>query len=129
MSNNSSQSQAKRVMQRVESVRRISLLIDPKTAQKSLTMESVVAEVVAKQRREELKTNRIKELQLTNQFRYFKSEFLEAATNAGVTVPLDLVEDNSNKVYNFITTHSGQNGPKYIYSVMQTKPDSTHLMR
>lgn len=130
MSNSSSQSQAKRVIQRVESVRRISLLIEPNGgASKSLNFESVVEEVMTRRKREELKANRIKEMQLSNQFRYFKSEFLEAAASAGVTVPLDLVEDNSNKVYNFITTPSGQNGPKYIYSVMQSRPDATHLMR
>ena len=50
-------------------------------------------------------------------------------TYLGVTVPLDLLEDNSGRLFTFMNTQTGQCGPKYVFSVMESNVESTHLMR
>ena len=54
---------------------------------------------------------------------------MEAASSCGVTVPLDLLEDNSGRLFSFMQTQTGQCGPKYVLSVMENNPESIHLMR
>lgn len=62
---------------------------------------------------------------LADQFRYFRQEFLEAASSLGVPVPLDMVEDKSGKLFTFIE----QRGFHYIFQIMHSHPESPHLLR
>lgn len=62
---------------------------------------------------------------LNQQFRYFRSEFMNAASSSGVTVPLDIVEDNSGRVFSFVK----QSGPEYILQMLLTETESIHLLR
>ena len=72
---------------------------------------------------------KLRDAQLNEQFKYFRIEFMEAASASGVTVPLDLLEDNSGRLFSFMQTQTGQSGPKYVLSVMESNPESVHLMR
>lgn len=65
------------------------------------------------------------ELKLAEQFRYFRQEFIDCATHSGVTVPLDILEDNTGRIFNFVK----HNGPKYMFQIMQSNLDHTHLLR
>lgn len=50
---------------------------------------------------------------------------MEAATNSGVAIPLDMVEDKNGHMYTFVKT----NGPKYIFQIIQGNIKSVHLIR
>jgi hypothetical protein len=65
------------------------------------------------------------EEKLGEQFRYFRQEFLEAALSIGVPVPLDMVEDKAGRVYTFVN----QKGPRYLFQIMHSNPESAHLLR
>lgn len=65
------------------------------------------------------------EEKLSEQFRYFRSEFLEAANQVGVTVPLDILEDTTGRIFNFVK----YNGPKYILQMIPANLENVHLLR
>jgi hypothetical protein len=62
---------------------------------------------------------------LNEQFRYFRSEYVEAANTSGVAVPLAIVEDKSGQVYKFVY----HGGPKYLFEVIQANLENIHLLR
>jgi len=62
---------------------------------------------------------------LAEQFRYLRREFMESATNSGVAIPLDMVEDKNGHLYTFVKT----NCPKYIFQIMQNNIKSVQLLR
>jgi len=66
---------------------------------------------------------------LTEKFQYFRQQFMDASIAAGVTVPLDFFDDKSGRLFNFMLTQTGQCGPKYVLSVVESNPESTHLVR
>jgi hypothetical protein len=71
------------------------------------------------------KNTKATEEKLGEQFRYFRQEFLEAALSIGVPVPLDMVEDKAGRVYTFVN----QKGPRYLFQIMHSNPESAHLLR
>ena len=71
------------------------------------------------------KNTKAAEEKLGEQFRYFRQEFLEAALSIGVPVPLDMVEDKAGRVYTFVN----QKGPRYLFQIMHSNPESAHLLR
>jgi hypothetical protein len=62
---------------------------------------------------------------LSEQFRYFRTEYVEAANSCGVAVPLVIVEDKSGQVYKFVY----HGGPKYLFEVIQANLENIHLLR
>lgn len=62
---------------------------------------------------------------LNEQFRYFRTEYVEAANTSGVAVPLVIVEDKSGQVYKFVL----HGGPKYLFEVIQANLENIHLLR
>lgn len=62
---------------------------------------------------------------LNEQFRYFRTEYVEAANTSGVAVPLAIVEDKSGQVYKFVV----HGGPKYLFEVIQANLENIHLLR
>ncbi|KAJ1410194.1 hypothetical protein B484DRAFT_455928 [Ochromonadaceae sp. CCMP2298] len=62
---------------------------------------------------------------LNEQFRYFRTEYVEAAHSSGVAVPMMIVDDKSGQVYKFVLN----GGPKYLFEVMQANLENIHLMR
>lgn len=66
---------------------------------------------------------------LNEKFQYYQKQFIEASLSAGVTVPLDFFDDKSNRLFNFMMTQTGQCGPKYVLSVIESFPESIHLIR
>jgi hypothetical protein len=62
---------------------------------------------------------------LSEQFKYFRLEFIEAASQVGVTIPLDIVEDTTGRIFNFIKF----NGPKYILQMLPANTENVHLVR
>ena len=62
---------------------------------------------------------------LITQFQFFRQECMEAALAAGVTVPLDILEDKSCRLSTFVE----QRGPRYLLQIMHSNSDSVHLLR
>lgn len=62
---------------------------------------------------------------LNDQFRYFRREFMEAATGQGVTMPLELVEDRSGRFFTFVNA----NGPRYLLHIIHSQQESSTIMR
>ncbi len=62
---------------------------------------------------------------LNEQFRYFRSEYVDAANTSGVAVPLTIVEDKSGHVFKFVL----HGGPKYLFEVIQANLENIHLLR
>lgn len=50
---------------------------------------------------------------------------MEAASTAGVTMPLELVEDKSGRFFTFV---SGK-GPRYLLQIIHTQPETASIMR
>lgn len=50
---------------------------------------------------------------------------MSAANCAGVTIPIDMVEDSSGQIYQFMK----YNGPKYIFQIMQNRGEDVNLLR
>lgn len=70
-------------------------------------------------------SERLVDTKLNDQFRYFRREFMEAAISAGVTLPLELIEDRTGRFFNFVNSK----GPKYLLYIMRTQPESSTIMR
>jgi hypothetical protein len=62
---------------------------------------------------------------LQQQYIYFRMEFINAASNYGVTLPLDILEDNSGRVINFVR----QSGPEFLLQLLLTEISNIHLLR
>ena len=62
---------------------------------------------------------------LNDQFRYFRREFMEAASAQGVTMPLELVEDKSGRFFTFVNA----NGPRYLLQIIHSQPEASAIMR
>lgn len=62
---------------------------------------------------------------LNDQFRYFRREFMEAASAQGVTMPLELVEDKSGRFFTFVNA----NGPRYLLQIIHSQPEASTIMR
>ena len=62
---------------------------------------------------------------LNDQFRYFRREFMEAASTQGVTMPLELVEDKSGRFFTFVNA----NGPRYLLQIIHTQTEASTIMR
>jgi hypothetical protein len=71
------------------------------------------------------KNSKAMEEKLGDQFRYFRQEFLDGALSIGVPVPLDMVEDKGGRVFTFVN----QKGPRYLFQIMHSNPESAHLLR
>jgi hypothetical protein len=62
---------------------------------------------------------------LNDQFRYFRREFMEAASVQGVTMPLELVEDKSGRFFTFVNA----NGPRYLLHIIHSQQEASAIMR
>ena len=62
---------------------------------------------------------------LNEKFRYFRSEFIEAANSSGIVVPLTILEDKSGQVYKFVY----HDGPKYLFEMMLDNLQNIHILR
>lgn len=65
------------------------------------------------------------EEKLNKQFDYFRREFMDAALASGVTVPLDMLEDATGRLFGFVQLK----GPRYLLHIMDTEIDNGHLLR
>jgi hypothetical protein len=65
------------------------------------------------------------DMKLNDQFRYFRREFMEAASVQGVTMPLELVEDKSGRFFTFVNA----NGPRYLLHIIHSQPEASAIMR
>ncbi len=65
------------------------------------------------------------EEQLSEQFRYFRKEFLEVAASTCLTLPLDLTGEKTSQVLVFVK----YNGPKILVQLVQNNIESVHLLR
>jgi hypothetical protein len=70
-------------------------------------------------------SERLVDSRLNDQFKYFRREFMEAAISAGVTLPLELIEDRSGRFFSFVNSK----GPKYLIYIMRTQPESSAILR
>jgi hypothetical protein len=62
---------------------------------------------------------------LQQQYVYFRNEFISAASNYGVTLPLDIMEDSTGRVINFVR----QSGPDFLLQLLLTEIENVHLIR
>lgn len=62
---------------------------------------------------------------LIDQFVYFKKEFVTSGLALGIAIPLDIVEDKSASITQFLSC----SGPKYVYQIIQTNKENIQLTR
>lgn len=62
---------------------------------------------------------------LFEQFTFFKEEFIKTALRMDVPIPVDIVEEKSHSLKLFLQ----QNGPKYIFQIIQSNIISMQLIR
>lgn len=62
---------------------------------------------------------------LHNQFHYFRNETIDAALVAGVTVPLEIINDTGSHIVTFLE----QRGPNFLLGIMPANIDNTHLIK
>lgn len=65
------------------------------------------------------------DITVSNQFKYFRKEMIELALVSGVTVPMDILEDNSGKILDFVR-HAG---PKFAIDLLQNETENIRLLR
>jgi hypothetical protein len=66
-----------------------------------------------------------REVDLNIKFKYFRKEFVAAAQNAGVTVPLDMLDDLTGNLIGFVNT----GGPKFVLQLFLTHQDTVNILR
>jgi hypothetical protein len=59
------------------------------------------------------------------QFRYFRDEFVAAALGAGITLPLDMIEDETGRIFNFLK----QGGPEFVFNILLVENNGTNFLR
>jgi hypothetical protein len=63
---------------------------------------------------------------LYEQFNFFKEEFIKTAIKMDIAIPIDLVEEGKSSNLRFFLEN---NGPKYIFSVIQSHMNEVQIMR
>jgi hypothetical protein len=63
---------------------------------------------------------------LYEQFNFFKEEFIKTAIKMDIAIPIDLVEEGKSSNLRFFLEN---NGPKYIFSVIQSHINEVQIMR
>ena len=67
----------------------------------------------------------VRDKKLFDQFKYFRKELMEQCLASDVTIPLDILEDESGHFFSFIQNK----GALYVFQIIQTNKDNINLLR
>jgi hypothetical protein len=65
------------------------------------------------------------ETKMQDQFRYFRQEFIDICQSAGIAIPMDMMEENSSRIFVFVQ----QKGPSHIFQVIRSNPENVGVLR